>query len=305
MEPHGRQRAAVDGVAPLDKVYLNGEFLAAEQACIPVTDRGLLFGDSVYEVIPAFAGVPFRAEQHLARLQRSLSAIRMDNPHTDREWRHILECLCSTCPHGDHSIYLQVTRGSYAKRAHKIPSKVTPTVIAFASPIAERDPGIASDGIRAITLQDIRWRHCDIKATTLLANVLAQAEAAEQGALDAILVRDGQALEGTASNLFIVLEGLLITPPDSDQLLPGVTRDLVLELAQDAKVPFAQASIHEEDLKKAGEIWLTSSTREIAPVVELDGEAVGDGKPGAHWRYMDQLYQAAKQRIRLQAGGAQ
>ena len=285
----------------MKKVYLNGQYVDADQACVPVTDRGLLFGDSVYEVIPAFAGVPFRAEQHLARLQRSLDAIRLPNPHSSQEWHDILSRLCSECPGSDHSIYLQITRGSYTKRTHKIPEGVTPTVIAFATPIAERDPSIALDGIKAITLPDIRWHHCDLKTTNLLANVLAQAEAADQGATDAILVRDGQALEGTASSLFIVLNGLLITPPDSDQLLPGVTRDLVLELAQDAKIPFAQATISEDDLKQASEIWLTSSTREIAPVVELNGEPVGDGKPGEHWRYMDQLYQAAKERIRLAA----
>jgi len=285
----------------LNKVYLNGRFVERDQACLPITDRGLLFGDSVYEVIPAFGGAPFRAEQHLARLDRSLRSIRMRNPHSIQEWFGILDQLCSDFPSQDHSIYLQVTRGSYPTRAHKIPDKVEPTVIAFATPMAERAPGIANEGIKVITLEDIRWQRCDVKATTLLPNVLAQAEAAEKGAIDAILVRQGQALEGTASNLFIVLEGLLITPPDSEKILPGVTRDLVLELARDANIPYAQASISEEDLKKATEIWLTSSTREISPVVELDGEPVGDGKPGEHWRYIDQLYQAAKQRIRLQA----
>jgi len=285
----------------LARVYLNGEFVEEDKACVPVKDRGLLFGDSVYEVIPAFAGVPFRAAQHLARLQRSLEAIRMANPHTSAQWQAILARLCEERPGEDQSLYLQVTRGSYAKRAHKIPEQVTPTVLAFGSPIGERAPEIASLGIKAITLPDIRWQHCDLKTTNLLPNVLAQAEAGDRGAVDAILVREGQALEGTASNLFIVLEGLLITPPDSDQLLPGITRDLVLELAQEASIPFAQASISEEDLGNASEIWLTSSTREIAPVVELNGQPVGDGRPGAHWQYMDQLYQAAKERIRLTA----
>jgi len=285
----------------LSRVYLNGEFVARERACVPVTDRGLLFGDSVYEVIPAFAGVPFRAAQHLARLQRSLDAIRLPNPHTEAEWLAILARLCGECPGEDQSLYLQVTRGSYATSAHKIPEQVTPTVIAFSSPLGARDPDIAMHGIKAVTLPDIRWHHCDLKTTNLLPNVLAQAEAADRGAVDAILVRDGEAMEGTASNLFIVLEGLLVTPPDSDQLLPGITRDLVLELAQEAEIPYAQASISEQDLQHASEIWLTSSTREIAPVVELNGTPVGAGKPGAHWQYMDQLYQAAKERIRLAA----
>lgn len=288
-------------MAHVNQVYLNGEFLPADQACVPVTDRGLLFGDSVYEVIPVFSGVPMRGEQHIARLQRSLDAIRLPNPHTPEQWQTIIRQLCERNPGENQSVYLQVTRGSYASRAHRTPAETTPTVIGFCSPIAERDSDVASQGIKAVTLKDPRWSRCDIKATTLLPNVLALADAADREATDAILLRDGQALEGTASNLFIVLEGLLITPPDSNHLLPGVTRDLILEIAQEAKIPHAQATISDEDLRKATEIWLTSSTREIVPVTELDGQPVGDGRPGAHWQYMDQLYQAAKQRIRLQA----
>ncbi len=285
----------------MDRVYLNGRFLPREEACVPVTDRGLLFGDSVYEVIPAYAGVPFRAEQHLDRLQRSLDAIRLRNPMSRPEWLEMIDALCSDCPTHDQSTYIQVTRGAYPTRAHRPPDPVKPTVIAFVTPIRERDPRIAREGIRVITMTDIRWHRCDIKTTNLLANVLAQAEALEKQADDAIFLRNGSAREGTASNLFIVLDGLLITPPNSDELLPGITRDLVLELAADAGIAHAEASISEEDLRRAEEIWLTSSMREIAPVVSLDGKPVGDGTPGPKWRYMDQLFQAAKQRIRLEA----
>ena len=299
MAPGGRQRETVAGVT--GKIYLNGRFVDREQACVPVTDRGLLFGDSVYEVIPAYAGVPFRAEQHLERLQRSLDAIRLRNPMDREGWMTMIQALCSDCPDRDQSIYIQVTRGAYPTRAHRLPDEVHPTVIAFTSPIAERDPRIANEGLRAISLPDIRWHRCDIKSTNLLANVLAQAEALERQADDAIFIRDGIAREGTASNLFIVLDGLLITPPKGDELLPGITRDLVLELAADASVPYAEASISEADLRRAGEIWLTSSTREIAPVVMLDERPVGDGRPGPRWRFMDQLFQAAKERIRLEA----
>ncbi len=285
----------------MDKVYLNGRFLPAEQACVPITDRGLLFGDSVYEVIPAYGGLPFRLEQHLARLRRSLAAIRMHDPLDEARWREIIAELCADADGEDLSIYIQVTRGAYRRRAHRIPEPVEPTVIAFASPINARDPRIAEQGITAITLPDIRWTRCDIKATTLLPNILGQAEALESGADDAIFVRDGQAVEGTASNLFIVLDGLLITPPNSERLLPGITRDLVLELARDAGIAHAEAAIAETELRRAEEIWLTSSTREIAPVVQLDGQMVGDGRPGPHWRHMDALFQAAKERIRLAA----
>jgi len=285
----------------MDRVYLNGRFVSRDEACIPITDRGLLFADSVYEVIPAYAGVPFRADRHLDRLQRSLDAIHLPDPMKRAQWLEMIEALCQGCAAQDQSIYIQVTRGDYPTRAHRLPQQVHPNVIAFASPIPERDPRIVEEGLKAITLPDIRWRRCDIKSTNLLANILAQSQAVEKQADDAIFIRDGIAKEGTASNLFIVLDGLLLTPPDSDELLPGITRDLVVELAAEAGIAHAEASISETDLEAAEEIWLTSSTREIAPVVQLNGRPVGDGRPGSHWRRMDQLYQAAKARIRLQA----
>jgi D-alanine transaminase len=184
-------------------------------------------------------------------------------------------------------------------RKHPIPAEVHPNVIAFAAPNPSHDPAEIARGIGVITVDDIRWHQCNIKATTLLANVLARAQAEEEGADEAILIRDGQAMEGSASNLFIVRDGLLITPPDSNELLPGVTRDLVLELAEDDGIPFAQASISIGDLEQADEIWLTSSTREVGAVVSLNGKAVGDGKPGPLWARMDALYQACKARLRL------
>ena len=282
-----------------DLVYLNGEYLPQARACVPLTDRGLLFGDSVYEVVPAYGGRPFRVSQHLARLDRSLAAIRMRNPLSHAQWRSVFERLTEPLRGRDHSIYLQVTRGAYPVRNHVIPSEVRANVFAFCMPIPPRDPVVAARGIRAVTLDDIRWHRCDIKATTLLANVLARAQAGDAGADEAILVRDGQVMEGTASNLFIVSNGLLITPPDSPELLPGVTRDLVLELAHEAGVPFAHATIGMAELGNADEVWLTSSTREIAAVVELNGRRVGDGAPGPMWQRMDDLYQACKERLRL------
>ena len=285
----------------MDRVYLNGRFVPREEACIPVTDRGLLFADSVYEVIPAYAGVPFRAQQHLDRLQRSLAAVRLPDPMSREQWLQMIGALCQGCPSRDQSIYIQVTRGSYPTRALRLPAQVEPNVIAFVSPIPERDPRIAREGLKAITIEDIRWHRCDIKSTNLLANILAQAQALEKQADDAIFIRDGIAKEGTASNLFIVLDGLLLTPPNSDELLAGVTRDLVMELAADAGIAHAEASIAEADLYAAEEIWLSSSTREVAPVVRLNEHTVSDGRPGRHWQRMDQLYQAAKARIRLQA----
>lgn len=282
----------------MERVFLNDRFLARDEACISVTDRGLLFGDSVYEVIPAYGGLPFRLTQHLDRLDRSLAAIRLPNPLPRAEWEAVVNQLCDDCHGTDSSIYLQVTRGAYPSRNHRIPDVTRPTVIAFASPIPPRDPRIASHGITAITVPDIRWHRCDIKATTLLANILAQAEAVEKGADDAIFVRDGLATEGTASNLFIVTGQILVTPPNSDRLLPGVTRDLVLELAAQAGISCREEPITEERLRQADEVWLTSSTREIAPVVRLDGHLLGDGRPGPFWQRMDRLFQKAKQEIR-------
>ncbi|MGB5453194.1 MAG: D-amino acid aminotransferase [Sedimenticolaceae bacterium] len=278
--------------------YLNGQYLPRGQACLPITDRGLLFGDSVYEVVPAYGGLPFRVSHHLQRLDRSLAAIRMRNPLGHAEWRTVLERLAQQLPGRDQSIYLQVTRGAHPVRTHVIPAEITPNVLAFTSENPPRDQEKAQRGISVITLEDIRWHRCDIKATTLLANVLARAQATEEGADEAILIRDGAAMEGTASNLFVVSNGLLITPPDSDELLPGITRDLVLELAQDAGVPYAQAAIGAADLETAEEIWLTSSTREIAAVVKLNGRAVGQGVPGELWRRLDALFQACKERLR-------
>ena len=278
--------------------YLNGEFLPRGEACLPITDRGLLFGDSVYEVVPAYGGIPFRVDHHLRRLDRSLTAIGMENPLSHSQWRTVFERLSQQLPGQDQSIYLQVTRGDYPDRNHVIPKQVIPNVIAFTSANPPRDAGVAARGIRVVTRDDIRWHRCDIKATTLLANVLARARASAEGADEAILIRDGAAMEGTASNLFIVKQGLLITPPDSAELLPGITRDLVLELAAEEGIPYAQATIDATDLTAAQEIWLTSSTREVAAVVELNGQPVADGRPGELWRRMDALFQACKERLR-------
>lgn len=281
--------------------YVNGRYVPLADASLPIMDRGLLFGDSVYEVIPAYGGRPFRIDEHLRRLDRSLAAIRLDNPLSHADWRGVFARLTEDAAGGDRSIYLQVTRGDYPIRNHVLPARVTPNVIAFAMNLPPRDAARAAAGIRVITLDDIRWHRCDIKATTLLANVLARAVATDEGADEAILVRDGVAMEGTASNLFIVSNGLLITPPDSHEVLPGITRDLVLELAAANGIPYAQASIGVDELGHADEIWLTSSTREVAAVVDLNGAPVGDGRPGPLWHRMDALYQDCKARLR--AGG--
>lgn len=278
-------------------VYLNREFLPQSEARVPVLDRGFVFGDGVYEVIPAYGGKLFRLPHHLLRLQNSLDAIRIDNPLTEDQWRDMLQKLLARNDlTTDASIYLQVTRG-VAARDHAFPENVSPTVFAMASPIKLPPAEQYEQGVSVIMLDDIRWQRCDIKAITLLANVLLKQQALDAGATEAILVRDGEVTEGTASNVFMVQNGLLLTPPSGPRLLPGITRDLVLELAQTNGIACAEARLTPADLGQADEIWVTSSTREIVPVALLDGRPVGMGTPGPLYRQMRQIYADFKKRL--------
>lgn len=279
-----------------DQIYLNGKFLPIEDAKISVMDRGFLFGDSIYEVIPAYNGRLFRLAHHLKRLENGLQAIGMDNPMSQDEWGSTLNQLVQQRPTQDQSIYLQVTRGPAEKRDHALPETIQPTVLAMATPITE-DPS-ENSGIAVITLDDVRWRLCNIKATTLLANVLLKQQAKDAKAVEAILIRDGEAMEGVASNLFIVSNAELITPPKSNYLLPGITRDLILELAANNGITYREKAIKEEELETADEIWLTSSTKEIMPVITLNGKPVAEAKPGALYKRMSAIYSAYKERIK-------
>ena len=276
------------------KVYLNGRYVPSTEACLPITDRGLLFGDSIYEVVPVYQGTPFQAEAHLARLQRGLEAIRLPNPLDTAAWLAIIQTLSQQTPTLDQGIYIQVTRGAYPERAHRIPDNPQPNVFAFSKLLNKPDPNIKIQGLHAITRPDLRWQHCDLKTTNLLPNILALTEAQEQGADDAILVREGIAREGTSSNLFAILNGVLTTPPDNTEILPGVTRNLVLQLAKTIGLPCSRHNIQAADLAHASEIWLSSSTREIAPVTRLNHQAVGEGRPGPIWQQINRLYQTAK-----------
>jgi D-alanine transaminase len=271
--------------------YLNGAFLPLEQAQVSVLDRGFLFGDGVYEVIPVYGGRLFRLAHHLRRLRNSLDGVRIHNPLGDDEWTELLNTLVERNDGGDQAVYLKVTRGADVKRDHAFPAGIKPTVFAMSTPQpGPRDLGTET-GISAITLPDIRWKLCNIKAITLLPNVLLRQQAVDAGSAEAILINDGLAIEGAASNLFIVKNGVVITPPNSNALLPGITRDLVLELAAGNTIPCREAAITEAGLCDADEIWLTSSTREISPVVTLNGQSVGDGIPGPVWQHMSRLYQ--------------
>lgn len=278
--------------------YLNGSFLPLDQARVPVMDRGFLFGDGIYEVIPVYGGKLFRLAHHLKRLQNSLDAVRIANPLETDAWESMLTELVERNPGSDQVIYLQVTRGVAPRRDHAFPDEIRATVFAMSSPSAEPVDSASIQGIAAITLPDIRWQHCNIKAITLLPNVLLRQQAVDAGSVEAILLKDGYAIEGAASNIFIVKNRVLITPPNGTALLPGITRDLILELAVASATPFRECSIPEADLRGADEIWLTSSTREISPVIKLDDQLVGSGQPGPAWKTMIGLFQQYKERVR-------
>ncbi|MCP4043615.1 MAG: D-amino acid aminotransferase [Gammaproteobacteria bacterium] len=280
-------------------IYLNGEYKPIEEATVSVMDRGFLFGDGVYEVIPVYGGCLFRLREHLARLEDSLGGIRLDNPYRADEWETLLRELVTRNGGGDQSVYMQITRGVIAKRDHGFPKEVKPTVFAMSSALPE-NPRVK--GIAAITARDIRWDLCNIKAITLLPNALLRQQAMDAGAMEAILSRDGFVTEGAASNVFIVHSGKIATPPKSAQLLPGITRDLVVELLAGTDTKCTERRIGVEELSQSDEIWVTSSTREIVPVLELDGKPVGAGVTGPVWQRTRQLYSEFKAQLRRECG---
>jgi D-alanine transaminase len=278
-------------------VYLNGSFLPAAEARVSVFDRGFVFADGVYEVIPVYGGRPFRLAQHLARLDSSLASIRLANPLTAREWEQVFRRLLQPGGDSDQSAYLQVTRGP-AERDHAFPKQITPTVFAYAQALKYPDAAQLASGVAAITVPDIRWQRCDIKAIALLPNVLMRQQAVEAGAAEAILIRDGVMTEGSASNIFLVTDNLLVTPPTGPFLLPGVTRDLVLELARAHGIACAERDVHEAELRAADELMLSSSTKELLSITTLDRRPVGNGRPGPLQARLHALYQDYKRDFR-------
>jgi D-alanine transaminase len=278
-----------------EKLYLNGNYTAVKKAKISVFDRGFLFGDGVYEVIPVYSGKPFRSEGHLARLQHSLDAIDIPNPLTTLQWIEIFSTLIEhNFPSVDSVIYLQITRGTMEKRDHAWPPDMQPNVLVTCTEQVYATQDSATAGEKAVTLDDTRWSDCHIKTINLLANALLHQEARNQGANEAILIREGFAIEGTQSNLFIVRDDIVITPPKSRHMLGGITREIVLELCQQNKIICSEKNISEDDLHQADEIWLSSATREILPIVTLNQHAVGNGRPGVVWQQIIQLYHEYK-----------
>jgi len=272
-------------VPPYPTCHLNGTLLPLADARISPLDRGFLFADGVYEVIPVHRGRPFRLREHLQRLDTSLAAIRLPNPHAAQEWQAIIGQVAEAAGGTEMLLYLQVTRGAEHGRNHLFPRSATPTVFVFASPYPVPSEQTLELGLRAVTLQDIRWDRCDIKSVALLGNVLLRQEAADRGADEALLVRDGVLLEGSSSSVFLCIGGTLVTPPNDHRILPGTSRDAVLELAQ-GWLPCQVCEVEARDIESCEEVWIASAGRGVLPVTDVDGVPVGTGRPGPVWREM-------------------
>ncbi|MGE5757554.1 MAG: D-amino acid aminotransferase [Sideroxydans sp.] len=279
-------------------IYLNGSYMPIEEAKVSVLDRGFIFGDGVYEVIPVYSRRPFRLAEHLKRLQHSLDGIKLKNPHSESEWTHIFSEIIKRNAPEDQYIYLHITRG-VAKRDHAFPvPPVPPTVFVLSNPLTTPPAEQLQSGIACITVVDNRWLRCDIKSIALLPNVLLRQAAVEAGCAEAILIRDDAFLtEGAASNIFVVKNGTLLAPPKDNLMLPGITYDVILELAAADGIPFEVRRVAKTEVLAADELLLTSSTKEVLAITTLDGKPVGHGKPGAMFARLHALYQTFKRDV--------
>jgi D-alanine transaminase len=273
-------------------VYLNGEFLPLGEARVSVLDRGFIYGDGVYEVVPVYGRKPFRLAQHLARLAHSLDGIRLANPHAER-WQTMIGELIARQPFDDQSVYLQITRG-VAKRDHAFPAGVTPTVFMMSNPLALPTREQVGRGVAVITAQDNRWLRCDLKTISLIGNVLMRQLAVDHDAVETVLFRDGYLTEASASNVLIVRDGTIVAPPKDNLILPGITYDAALDVARDVGVPFSLRPVTHAETLDADEMWLSSSTKEVLAVSTIDGRPVGNGAPGPVFRRVWEAFQACK-----------
>jgi D-alanine transaminase len=282
---------------PLPICYLNGDYLPFDQARISPFDRGFLFGDGAYEVMPIYAGRPFRFESHCERLTRSLNELRMADPLSRPQWRDLIATLIERNGGGDQYVYWQVTRGAERGRNHAPLPDVPRTVFAFCAPLPKLAANVLERGISCVTAQDTRWERCDIKSVALLANVLLRQLSVDAQANETILLRDGELTDASASTVYVVLNGELRAPPNSHALLPGTTRSVVEEITERARIPYQRTRVTESDLRGAQEIWLTASTREVQAVTVLDGKPVGNGQPGPVWRRAYDAFQSYKREL--------
>lgn len=282
----------IPGMPGDSQVYLNGKFTRIDEAKISVLDRGFIFGDGIYEVVPVYRGKPFRMTEHMDRLDRSLQALRIPSPMAREQWLELVNELIRRSPASSCVVYLQVTRGVY-KRDHAFPSgEITPTVFGMATPFTPPGPALREQGIRVISIPDERWLHCEIKSVSLLGNVLARQQAADAGADEVIQFRDGFLTEGSSSNFWVVSAGKLLAPPKNNLILEGIRYGFMAELAAEIGIPFESRRISQEEVAAADELMVTSATKEVLPVVLCDGRPVGNGKPGPVYTKLRAAYDA-------------
>jgi D-alanine transaminase len=274
-------------------VYLNGSFLPIGEARIPVLDRGFIYGDGVYEVIPAYRRAPFRMPHHLRRLQASLDGIRLGNPMDDEAWDRLVRDLVARQPFDDQSVYLQVTRG-VAKRDHAFPKGVPATVFMMSNPLTLPSREQVEHGVAVVTADDNRWLRCDLKTTSLVGNVLMRQHAADHDAIETVMFRDGWLTEASASNVLIVRGGGIVAPPKDHQILPGITYDATLEFARAAGMRMEIRPVRREEALAADEMWISSSTKEVLAVTTVDGKPFSGGEPGPMFRRMYAVFQDHK-----------
>jgi D-alanine transaminase len=276
--------------------HFNGKLLPLDQISISPLDRGFIFGDGVYEVIPVYNGMPLRAREHFERLQRSMDEIQLTNPHSVEDWMKVTGELLRHHP-GDQAVYIQVTRGAPQKRDHVIPKGLQPTVFMMANPMSTPTREAIENGVACVTSRDFRWEKCHVKSTSLLGNVLARQISVDAGATETILFRDGFLTEASSSNVFVVKNAAVLAPPRDNLILMGITYDLVQQLAREGAVKLEVRQVTEAEVRSADEIWLSSSTKEVLAVTMLDGKPVGNGKPGAAFKRMHALYQDHKAKL--------
>lgn len=282
---------------PTSLCYLNGDYLPLNEAKVSVLDRGFIFGDGVYEVVPVYGRKLFCFDEHMARLGRSLAKLRLDNPHAQAAWLQRCRRLVAEAESEDQLLYIQVTRG-VSPRDHAIPSGIEPTVFMMTSPARGLSPEQRHQGVACVTARDFRWERGDIKSTSLLGNVLARQVSADHGAVETVMFRDGFLTEASSSNVWVVHEGALLGPPKSEHVLEGIRYDLLRGLCEEVGVAYNLRPISEAEVMAADELLLSSATKEITAVTTLDGQPVGHGalrgKPGPVYAKLFEAYQRAK-----------
>lgn len=284
-------------MAPLPICYLSGEYLPLAAARVSPLDRSFLYGDGVYEVVPVFDGRPFRFREHIERLDRSLREIRLAPPLSIKQWAEIFSQLIERNGAGDQYVYAQVSRGAENGRNHAPLPEVPRTIFGFCAPLPRPSAAQLRDGLACVTAEDTRWSRCDIKSVSLLANVLARQLAVDAGAHETILLRDGWLTDASASAVHVIIDNVIVTPPQSNRLLPGTTRSVVEELASEIGSSATARPISERQLRAAQEIWLSAATRNVSAVTLLDGQPVGNGRPGPLWQRMSRAFADLQRRL--------